>query len=169
MSGEEGAQPTRPVITPGATLSTSDAMYSVSLAAQCFDGAFLSAGGTQLNLGCGSGSPSWIFSRERDFLVSLFTRFGNFKCRAQRKFDRAKPQGEHAADDLWEIVLSPAASDYAFVTVGVTQYKRHGYLYFYIQGQSETMKKVFRFYGLRYLQPGQEVDLSNGSVIRSSR
>ena len=168
---DEGMQLTQPVVAPDATLSTTDAVYSVSLGAQCFDRAYLSTRATQLNLRCGSGNPSGIFSRERHFLVSLFTRFGNYPCRAERKVDHAKPEGEHATDDLWEIVLSLGVKDYIYacVTVGVTQHQRQGSMNFYIQGPAETMKKVLGFYGLRYLRPGQEVDLSHGSLIWASR
>ena len=165
---DEGMQPTQTVATPDATLSTTDAVYSVSLAAQCFDRAYLSTGAKQLNLRCGTWNPSGTFSREPDLLVSLFTRFGNYQRRAYRKVDHVKPEGEHATDDLSEIVPSPGVRDYACVTVGVTQHQRHGYMDFYIQGPA-TMKKVLGFYGLRYLQPGQVVDLSNGSVIWSSQ
>ena len=55
------------------------------------------------------------------------------------------------------------------MTVGVTQCKRYGYLDYSIQGHAETMKKALGFHWLRYLQPGQEDDLSSGSVIWSSR
>ena len=133
-SEDEDMQPTQPTASPDATLSNTNAVYSVSLAAQCFDRAHLSFGATQLNLRCGSGNPLEIFNREQEFLVPLFTRFGNYQCRAQRKGDHVKPEGEHAVDEPWEIVLSPGVRDYACVTVGVTQHLRHGYMDFYIQG-----------------------------------
>ena len=62
-----------------------DAVYSASLTAQCFDRAYLSNGAKQLNVHCGFGICLGIFSRKQDLLVSLFTRFENHFCRAQRK------------------------------------------------------------------------------------
>ena len=107
-SGDEDAPSTRPTVAPGTPLSTTDAVYLVFLAPECFEKAYLSPEGTQLKLRCGSGDPSGILSRERDHLVSLFTRFWNCQCRARRKVNGAKPEGGHAAEDLWvRFVTSP--------------------------------------------------------------
>ena len=57
-SGNEDAPSTQSTAAPGTSLSTIDVVYYlISLAAQCFEKASLSAGGTQLNLRCGSRDP----------------------------------------------------------------------------------------------------------------
>ena len=57
----EGMQPTQPTATPDVNVST---VYSVSLATQCFNRAYLSTGATQSNLRCGSKNLSETFSPE---------------------------------------------------------------------------------------------------------
>ena len=118
-SANEDAPSTQPTVAPRTSLSTTHAVYPILWRPNVCEGIPARLGYTA-ELLLWVGRPLREFcSREPDLLVSLFTRFGNYQCKAGRKID-LKLEGGHAAEDLWEIVLSPGTNGYASVTVGVT-------------------------------------------------
>ena len=151
---DKEATPTDPPADSGASGAI---VHPTSNAGMCFRGASLCAGGTQLNLRCRDGDAETVLIRERKLLAAMFTRHGNFEAVVQCKEDHQKPRGFHAHDRLWEVLIT-GRTDGPKLTVGVSIYERSGQLDFYIQGSSELISQVLRFYGLRRLAPGQAIE-----------